>query len=195
MFDPILGTPWVSALVVLLFALLAFTALRMPARRRSARQRKAQMARAQDPKAQLDQFEKVQFERFPLLNKDEARVFELIQAEVATLSPDYRVMAQISLAEVLGPDPDHGTRENREIARRAIADKRIDFGVFDQGHNLRVAIQSQRAGYGAKRPPPKDPVMEAALRKAGVPLMGVKPGAHPAQVATVLARYIRPAPL
>ncbi|MEM8870007.1 MAG: DUF2726 domain-containing protein [Pseudomonadota bacterium] len=194
MVDQFLATPWFTAVLVLTFALLAYGVLHFPVRRRRKPRRPAARTSAAEAKAALDTIERVGFERYPLLSRDEARVFDLLVAEVAALSSDYRVMAQISLTEVIGPDPDNGTKEDRDDARRFLGEKRLDFGVFDGNHNLRVAILSQRPGYAGKREPDRDPVITEALRKAGVPVMGIKPGARPAQVAAVLARYIRAKP-
>jgi hypothetical protein len=101
------------------------------------------------------------FEKQKVLNKQEYRVFKIVEAEAAAARKDYRVLAQTNLGEILH------TRDKN--AYRSINSKRVDILVIDWAGLAIVAIEYQGRGhYLQGNAAARDAVKKEALRKAGV---------------------------
>jgi hypothetical protein len=100
------------------------------------------------------------FESRPLLSKSEARVLYAAEDAVKNAKLGWRVMAQVSLGEVLS-SPD--TR-----AHAAINSKRVDILIISRTGVPLAAIEYQGTGHYQGSAAARDAVKKEALRKAGV---------------------------
>lgn len=118
------------------------------------------------------------FNRRPLMSKSEARIFYIVEEAVAGLKRGWRVMAQVSLGEILAsPDP---------RAYSTINSKRVDILLISSSGDPLAAIEYQGSGHYQGTAPARDAVKKEALRKAGVRHVEVTPE----QSAEDLAREI-----
>jgi hypothetical protein len=96
----------------------------------------------------------------PLLNKSEARVFKELDRVVIGCNPNWQVMAQVSLGEVLRcPDAD---------AYGCINSKRVDLLLMDGDCQPRHAIEYQGGAHHQGSAAARDAVKKEALRRAGI---------------------------
>lgn len=96
----------------------------------------------------------------PLLNKSETRVFKELDKYVIARNPDWQVMAQVSLGEILqSKDP---------AAYRCINSKRVDLLLVDGACTPRHAIEYQGGGHHQGTAAARDAVKKEALRRAGI---------------------------
>jgi Protein of unknown function (DUF2726) len=96
----------------------------------------------------------------PLLNKREARVFRELDRIVISLNPEWQVMAQVSVGEILHCQD--------EEAYRCINSKRIDLLLVDGDCNPRHAVEYQGGGHYQGSAAARDAVKKEALRRAGI---------------------------
>ena len=96
----------------------------------------------------------------PLLNKREARVFKELDSIVISCNPDWQVMAQVSVGEIL--------RCKDEEAYRCINSKRIDLLLVDGDCRPRHAIEYQGGAHYQGTAAARDAVKKEALRRAGI---------------------------
>ncbi len=96
----------------------------------------------------------------PLLNKHEARVFREVDRIVIGCNPDWQVMAQVSLGEIL--------RCQDADAYRCINSKRIDLLLVDGDCHPRHAIEYQGGAHYQGTAAARDAVKKEALRRAGI---------------------------
>jgi hypothetical protein len=101
-----------------------------------------------------------EFSAQPVLNKSEARVFRELSKIVAEIDPNWSVMAQVSLGEVL--------RSKDQEAYRCINSKRVDLLLMDGACMPRHAIEYQGEGHHQRDAAARDAVKKEALRRAGV---------------------------
>ena len=96
----------------------------------------------------------------PLLNKSETRVFKELDRYVIARNPDWQVMAQVSLGEILySKDP---------AAYRCINSKRVDLLLVDGDCKPRHAIEYQGGGHHQGDAAARDAVKKEALRRARI---------------------------
>lgn len=96
----------------------------------------------------------------PLLNKREARVFRELDRIVIGLNPEWQVMAQVSVGEILRcQDPE---------AYRCINSKRIDLLLVDGECHPRHALEYQGGAHYQGTAAARDAVKKEALRRAGI---------------------------
>jgi len=115
-----------------------------------------------DAADQLRTVMKADFKAQPLLNKSEARLFKAMDKMVLGMRPDWQVMAQVSLGEILQtPDKD---------AYACINAKRVDLLIVDEECRPLHAIEYQGGGHykGAHHTAARDAVKKEALRRAGI---------------------------
>lgn len=96
----------------------------------------------------------------PLLNKREARVFRELDRIVISLNPEWQVMAQVSVGEIL--------RCQDAEAYRCINSKRIDLLLVDGECHPRHAVEYQGGGHYQGTAAARDAVKKEALRRAGI---------------------------
>lgn len=113
-----------------------------------------------DPAEQLRVVTAAEFTKQTLLNKQEARVLYAAERAVAESGLKWRVMAQVSLGEIL--------RSENARAFAAINSKRVDLLVISQSGEPLAAIEYQGSGHYQNTAAIRDAVKKEALRKAGV---------------------------
>ncbi len=96
----------------------------------------------------------------PLLNKSEARVFKELARIVIGCNPDWQVMAQVSLGEIL--------RSKDAEAYSCINSKRVDLLLVDGNCQPRHAIEYQGGGHYQNAAAARDAVKKEAMRRAGI---------------------------
>ena len=107
------------------------------------------------------------FQRRRLMSPKEAQVFKAAEAVVKTLDLKWRVMAQVSLGEVLA------SSDKRAYA--AINSKRVDILLISSAGEPVAAIEYQGSGHYLGTAAARDAVKREALRRAGVAYIEVTP--------------------
>ncbi len=108
------------------------------------------------------------FEKRKLMSRDEARVFYRAEQAIKALGLNWRVMAQVSLGEVLkSSDPQ---------AYAAINSKRVDVLLIAANGDPIAAVEYQGSGHYLGTAAARDAVKKEALRRAGVRYIEVLPG-------------------
>jgi hypothetical protein len=124
------------------------------------------------------------FEKRPLLSRSEAQVMYAAEKAIREQRLDWRVMAQVSLGEVLSsPDPK---------AYSTINSKRVDLLLVSNGGQPIAAIEFQGGGHYQGSAAARDAVKKEALRRAGVDYLEVKPGQTPGDLARAISQITRP---
>lgn len=190
--------PWFAALVVAFMAGAqaenAWSKYTYRSRRRSGTTRRFGGASASlrpvmpasapfDAAEQLRRVECASFQKRRLLNRGEARLFGILERACAAEAPDWRVMVQVSLGEVLS-SPD-------EEAYRAINSKRVDLLIVGPDGKPLHAIEFQGSGHHLGPAATRDAVKKEALRKAGVGYVEVMPGDTPAEIRSLVGKLAR----
>ena len=103
---------------------------------------------------------KANFTIQPLLNKGEARVFKELDRFVISCNPEWQVMAQVSLGEIL--------RSKDSDAYRCINSKRVDLLLVDENCHPRHAIEYHGGAHHQGTAAARDAVKKEALRRAGI---------------------------
>jgi hypothetical protein len=96
----------------------------------------------------------------PLLNKSESRVFKELDRMVIGRNPNWQVMAQVSLGEIL--------RCKNQDAYICINSKRVDLLLMDEECQPRHAIEYQGGAHHQGSAAARDAVKKEALRRAGI---------------------------
>jgi len=188
---------WPLLLLVVIMALAAtvlkakLAATRRRSRSRLGASRGTTEAGEGLPVHQLDAIEAVEFETIPLLNKEEARLLPKLEQLVYEIAPDYRLMAQVSLAEILKPRGLGQTKVAQDRAFRAINAKRVDFAIFDRNGRVVAAIEYQGTGHYQNRAVVRDAVKREVFRKAGVLFVEAAPETPFQEIAGPIEREIR----
>ncbi|MEO7411283.1 MAG: DUF2726 domain-containing protein [Sphingomicrobium sp.] len=116
------------------------------------------------------------------LNRGESRVFAALEPLIAELAPGWRVMAQVSLGEVLDADCVE--------AFNTINAKRVDFLLIDPQMRPRHAIEYQGQGHHQGAAAARDAVKKEALRRAGIGFVEVLAVDTPTELRRVVARLV-----
>jgi hypothetical protein len=117
-----------------------------------------------------------------LLSPAEARVFEAAELAIREQGLSWRVMAQVSLGEILA-SPD-------QAAFRAINSKRVDVLLVTRAGAPIAAIEYQGAGHYQGSAPARDAVKKEALRRAGVAYIEVGEDHKREDLARELSRLV-----
>lgn len=120
------------------------------------------------------------FKKQRLLNKSEARLLYATERAVIESGLPWRVMAQVSLGEVLS-SPD-------ERAYRAINSKRVDILIIGNDGEPVVALEYQGKGHHQGNAAVRDAVKKEALRRAGIGYIEVNPGDQPSDIRRHIAK-------
>lgn len=138
------------------------------------------IAPATDPAEQLRTVIGANFKKRRLLSKSEARVLYAAERAISEARLPWRVMAQVSLGEVLS-SPD--TR-----AYAAINSKRVDILIISNSGAPIAAIEYQGTGHYQGSAAVRDAVKKEALRKAGVRYIEVTPEHNLDELAREIVR-------
>lgn len=137
-----------------------------------------------DASDQLREVMRAEFAPRPLLNRKEARLFAALERIVATETAAWRVMAQVSLGEIMSSPS--------QSAYRAINSKRVDLLLVDGEGMPLHAIEYQGAGHFAgKTAAARDAVKKEALRRAGIGYLEVQAGDTPAELTSLIRKLAR----
>jgi very-short-patch-repair endonuclease len=96
----------------------------------------------------------------PLLNRSETFVLKALEPLVAELLPEWRVMAQVSLGEIL--------KGENNAAQMTVNAKRVDFLLVDSLFQPRLVVEYQGSGHHQGNAAARDAVKKEALRRAGI---------------------------
>lgn len=121
-----------------------------------------------------------------LLSKSEARVLRVAEAAAREICADWRVMAQVSLGEVL--------KAQNSSAYWTINAKRVDLLLIDGTCRPLAAIEYQGSGHHQGQAAARDAVKKEALRRAGIAYIEVRAGDDPADLKRAIHRLAAPAP-
>ena len=133
-----------------------------------------------DTAEQLRVVERAIFRRQKLLNRGEARLLRVLDDACGAIAPDWRVMAQVSLGEIL--------RSPDESAYRAINSKRVDLLIVGPDGEALHAVELQGSGHYLGPAATRDAIKREALRRAGISYLEVKPGDTPAEIRASVAK-------
>lgn len=107
------------------------------------------------------------FDKRNILNKAEMRVFRAAEQAIEEAKLSWRVLAQVSLGEVL--------RTPCQRAYSTINSKRVDLLIVSEVGEPLAAIEYQGQGHYQGSAPARDAVKREALRKAGVRFIEMTP--------------------
>jgi hypothetical protein len=145
-------------------------------------------AKIPDAADQLRTVMKADFTPQPLLNRSEARLFKAMDKMVLGMRPDWQLMAQVSLGEIL--------RCKDADAYRCINSKRVDLLIVDEECRPLHAIEYQGGAHfkGAHATAARDAVKKEALRRAGIGYVEVVGGEmSPAELRQVVEKLVQKA--
>jgi Protein of unknown function (DUF2726) len=126
------------------------------------------------------------FYKKTLLNKSEFRLFLAVEREITQSGLDWRLMAQVSLGEILG--------SKDTSAFWAINSKRVDLLLIDkEGAPLHV-IEYQGSGHHQGNAAVRDAVKKEALRKAGIGYHEIAAGDRPEDLRALMTKLTRNGP-
>jgi hypothetical protein len=120
------------------------------------------------------------FEKRRLLSRSEAHVLYAAERAINAADLKWRVMAQVSLGEVLS-SPD-------ARAYSAINSKRVDLLIVSRSGDPIAAIEYQGHGHYQGTAAARDAVKKEALRKAGVRYIAVTPESGTGGMAREISR-------
>lgn len=141
------------------------------------------MSRRPDATEQLRIVMMAEFLPQALLNKSEARVFRQLERILNECDPRWRVIAQVSLGEVL--------QSSREEAYGCVNSKRVDLLLIDADCRPRLAIEYQGGGHYQRSAAARDAVKKEALRRAGIGYHEVIAGhTTPAELRLLVERLV-----
>ena len=132
---------------------------------------------------QLRVVERATYSRRKLLNQGERRLLRVLDDICTAEGTGWRVMAQVSLGEVLAT-PD-------EAAYRAINTKRVDMLLIDDQGIPHHAIELQGSGHHLGPAATRDAIEKEALRRAGIGYVEVMPGDTPTEIRARVAKLAR----
>ncbi len=120
-----------------------------------------------DPTDQLKVVMAAAYETKRLMSPDEARVFLTLERELKARCLPWRVMAQVSLGEII--------RSSDRQAHAAINSKRVDILVIAANGEPLAAVEFQGSGHYLGTAAARDAVKREALRRAGVAFIEITP--------------------
>jgi hypothetical protein len=133
-----------------------------------------------DPAEQLRLVMGARFEKRRLLSRSEAHVLYAVERTINTAGLKWRVMAQVSLGEILfSPDA---------RAYSSINSKRVDLLIVSRRGDPIAAIEYQGHGHYQGTAAARDAVKKGALRKAGVRYIAVTPESGTEDMAREILR-------
>lgn len=136
-----------------------------------------------DPSDQLRVVMSATFEKRRIMSKPEVRIFYAAERAVAAAQLNWRVMAQVSLGEVLS-SPD-------ARAFSTINSKRVDLLIISSKGEPIAAIEYQGNKHYQGTAPARDAVKKEALRKAGVRYIEITPEHGPDDLVREISRLVK----
>ncbi len=122
-----------------------------------------------------------------LMNREEYPYFESVEKYLLESNSYHRIMAQANMGQFLQVVPKQSIPEKkREMGRRSINSKRVDFLIIDGFGSPAIAIEYQGTGHYQNNADKHDRVKQLALRKAQVVLIEVFPDNSPKELVTLV---------
>jgi Protein of unknown function (DUF2726) len=135
-----------------------------------------------DAASQLSSVMSATFKTRPLLSAREGRVFAEAERVVADLAQPWRVMAQVSLGEILA--------SSDKAAFWAINAKRVDVLIVSDNYQPLAAIEFQGEGHYQGSAAARDAVKKEALRKAGIAYIEMTANHTPTDLRREITRLV-----
>ncbi|OGN47415.1 MAG: hypothetical protein A2795_03125 [Caulobacterales bacterium RIFCSPHIGHO2_01_FULL_67_30] len=133
--------------------------------------------------SQLETVMSAKFETRRLMSRSEATVFYAVERALRQLNVKGRVMAQVSMGEILrSPDPN---------AYSAINSKRVDILVISTDGLPLAAVEYQGEAHYQGSAYARDAVKKAALQRAGVAYVEITPQHDDQDIQRDLARVLK----
>jgi Asp-tRNA(Asn)/Glu-tRNA(Gln) amidotransferase A subunit family amidase len=117
-----------------------------------------------------------------LMSRTEARVFDAAEQALEEIGMPWRVMAQVSLGEILS--------SSDNLAYRCINSKRVDMLIVSEDQLPIAAIEFQGTGHYLGDAAARDAVKKEALRRAGIGYIEIVAGDMAAEVKNQIRRLI-----
>lgn len=109
----------------------------------------------------------------PVLNHAESRIYDAIAAVLDEAGVGHRLLAQVSVGEVLKVQPNGANRSERQTAFNMINAKRFDFLIVDRNWQPVAALEYHGTGHDQGDARKRDAIKRAACKSAGLPLIEV----------------------
>jgi Protein of unknown function (DUF2726) len=136
-----------------------------------------------DSAAQMNAVLTATFSKQPLLNKSETRVFSEVEKLLAELKSSWRLMAQVSLGEILkSPNTD---------AFWAVNSKRVDMLLIDRNNMPLHVLEYQGKGHHQGNAAARDAIKKEALRRANIGYHEIVAGDRPADLRALIIKLTR----
>jgi len=135
-----------------------------------------------DTAAQLRLVSDARFETKRLLSDSEARVLEALEMILGDLGKDWRVMAQVNLAEIVA--------SSDLAAISAIDDQRVDLLIVSADQMPIAAVEYQALGQIREDDTVRDAVKREALRRAGIAYIEVRANDTPGSLRADIGRLV-----
>lgn len=136
-----------------------------------------------DSAEQLRIVSRAPFKARRVLSRQESLVFGAVEQSLKRQGSSWRVMAQVSLGEILSsPDPE---------AYRSINSKRVDILIVSDASHPIAAVEYQGSGHYQGDAAARDAVKREALRRAGIGFVEIEPHDSPAEVDQHISRLIK----
>lgn len=123
------------------------------------------------------------FTRKPLMSRAEARVFFAVERAIRAAQLNWRVMAQVSLGEILA--------SSDARAYRAINSKRVDILIITGAGDPVAAVEYQGQGHYQANAAVRDAVKREALRRAGVGFVEIRPDFEDNEIVLAVQKLAR----
>jgi Protein of unknown function (DUF2726) len=118
-----------------------------------------------------------------VLSPTEARVFQAAEKSLAELQSSWRLLAQVSLGEILS--------SSDKNAFSSINSKRVDMLIISEDSMPIAAIEFQGTGHYLGDATARDAVKKEALRRAGIGYIEIVAGDGPADVHNQIRRFVK----
>lgn len=135
-----------------------------------------------DGAAQLRLVSDARFASKRLLSDSETRVLEALETIIADMGQDWRVMAQVNLAEVV--------TSSDLAANSAIDDQRVDLLIVSPQQMPIAVVEYQALGQVREDDAIRDAVKREALRRAGIAYVEVRASDTPGSLRADIARLV-----
>lgn len=132
---------------------------------------------------QLAAVMKAPFHAKRLMSREEARIFYALERALAKHEIGWRVMAQVSLGEVLGSAD--------TSAFQAVNAKRVDMLIIAKDGLPIAAVEYQGSGHYQGTAAARDAVKREALRRAGIEFLEIRAGHAPEDLNFEIERLVR----
>mgnify|MGYP000613288169 CR=1 FL=1 len=140
---------------------------------------------------QLEDVSAIRFASKSAFTPDEARARVMIQAALNEFGAGYMIMARTALGALIAPGSE-AVGPERAHAIAAIADKYLDFAIFDRAGRCILALDVTNGEPAIGNKALERAVVHSALGQAGLPMANLRTSDTPADVRSKIAGYLKP---